>query len=211
MLIDRTSDVAIPGRQDSLGERALVEAARAGDREAFGQLVQLHERVAVRTALAALGCRADAEDAAQEAFLLAWRKLHAFRGRASFRTWLLTIVWRQALARRRARQRWWERLRLDATPGSRGQGWDNTRALVDRLPSEGLNPEESALARSLERQTARAIARLPPKLRDTLLLAASGEHAYEEIGRLLGVAVGTVKWRVSEARRLVSRAIEERP
>jgi RNA polymerase sigma-70 factor (ECF subfamily) len=54
----------------------------------------------------------------------------------------------------------------------------------------------------------RAIGRLSPKLKDALLLAASGEHSYEEIGALLGIPVGTVKWRVSEARRQVATAID---
>jgi RNA polymerase sigma-70 factor (ECF subfamily) len=201
MMIDRTSDAASDDR-DMPGGRALVEAAARGDREAFGELVLLHERVAVRTALAALGRQADAEDAAQDAFLLAWRKLPAFRGDASFRTWLLTIVWRQALAKRRVRQKWWQRFVTVAADG------DDTERFVARLASGEPGPEQQAVDRSRARETAAAIARLSPKLRDTLLLAASGEHSYDDIGRLLGVATGTVKWRVAEARRLVTQTIE---
>ena len=52
--------------------------------------------------------------------------------------------------------------------------------------------------------TRAAIDALTPKLRDTLLLAASGEHGYDEIAAMLGVPVGTVKWRVAEARKLIS-------
>lgn len=204
MVIDLTSDVATSDSRDSLGEQALVDAARSGNCDAFGQLVLLHERVAVRTALAALGQHADAEDAAQDAFLLAWRKLGSFRGDATFRTWLLTIVWRQATVRRRTQQRWWRRL----IPGNAHEEHAHSR-LVERLPGTGLNPEQIAVARSQAERTAKAIARLSPKLRDTLLLTASGEHSYDEIGRLLRVPVGTVKWRVSEARRLVSQAIED--
>lgn len=201
MMIDRTSDAASDDR-DMPGERALVEAAARGDREAFGDLVLLHERVAVRTALAALGRQADAEDAAQDAFLLAWRKLPTFRGDASFRTWLLTIVWRQALAKRRVRQRWWQRFVPVAADG------EDAEQLVARLATGEPGPEQQAVDRSRARETATAIARLSPKLRDTLLLAASGEHSYEDIGRVLGVATGTVKWRVAEARRLVTQTIE---
>lgn len=203
--IDRTSDVVISDSEDSLGERALIEAAQAGDREAFGQLVLLHERAAVRTALAALGRLADAEDVAQDGFLLAWRKLAHFRGDASFRTWLLTIVWRQAMARRRTEQRWWQRLGL--TMGGRGTEADDER-FVEQIASDGPSPEDVAVGRSQARRVARAIATLSPKLRDTLLLAVSDEHAYEEIGRMLGAPVGTVKWRVAEARRQVSKALE---
>lgn len=201
MMIDRTSDAASDDR-DLPGERALVAAAARGDREAFGALVLLHERVAVRTALAALGRQADAEDAAQDAFLLAWRKLPAFRGDASFRTWLLTIVWRQALAKRRVRQRWWQRFVPVAADG------EDAERFVARLASNEPGPEQQTVDRSRARETAAAIARLSPKLRDTLLLAASDEHSYDEIARLLGVATGTVKWRVAEARRLVTQRIE---
>jgi len=52
-----------------------------------------------------------------------------------------------------------------------------------------------------------AIAALSPKLRDALLLAQSGEYSYEQIGTMLNVPVGTIKWRVSEARRLVKRQL----
>ena len=197
MMIDRTSDVASIDR-DVPGERALVAAAAAGDRDAFGELVLLHERCAVRTALAALGQQADAEDVAQDAFLLAWRKLPGFRGDASFRTWLLTIVWRQALAKRRVRQRWWQRLVPVGSSEAR---------FAAQLCSDAPGPEQQAVDRSRARETAAAIAGLSPKLRDTLLLAASGEHSYDDIGRMLGVATGTVKWRVAEARRLVTQTI----
>lgn len=199
-MIDRTSHVTTDSREIP-GERALIDAARAGDHGAFGDLVLLHERVVVRTALAALGRQDDAEDAAQEAFVLAWRHLPRFRGEASFRTWLLTIVWRQALAKRRTRQRWWQR--FVPTSGDGNCGEQSGAHLASLEPG----PEQQAVGRSETRQLTAAISALSPKLRDTLLLAASGEHTYEDIGRMLGVATGTVKWRVAEARRLLALAI----
>jgi RNA polymerase sigma-70 factor, ECF subfamily len=181
---------------------ALVAAARDGSREAFGDLVRLHERVAFRTALAALGSAEDAEDAAQEAFVVAWRKLAGFRGESTFRTWLLTIVWRKALDKRRVRLLWLKRTRVEAD--------DATGSLLDDLAGETPDPERAALSSDLVRHVRAEILRLTPKLRDTLLLAASGEHSYEEIGRLLGIPLGTVKWRVAEARRIVGSRIDER-
>jgi DNA-directed RNA polymerase specialized sigma24 family protein len=72
--------------------RALVAAAQQGSREAFERLLRENERAVYRMTLAALGRRQDAEDAAQETFVLAWRKLATFRGESSFRTWLLAIA-----------------------------------------------------------------------------------------------------------------------
>jgi RNA polymerase sigma-70 factor (ECF subfamily) len=174
----------------------LVAAARTGDRSAFGQLVSLHERAVYRTALAALARRQDAEDAAQDAFVVAWQRLPGFRGEASFRTWLLTIAWRKALDRRRTRQRWWQ-------PGASGAPSRDGSSRADVAPDLGADPERAVVARDLLARVEAHIQALAPKLRDTLLLAASGEHTYDQIGIMLGVPVGTVKWRVSEARRLI--------
>jgi RNA polymerase sigma-70 factor (ECF subfamily) len=190
---------AQPADRETPQVRALIDAARAGSQEAFGELVALHERVVLRTAMAALGTREDAEDVAQEAFVLAWRHLRRFRGDASFRTWLLTIVWRRALDRRRSRHRWWHRLRPLAGDTEGDSAAD--------LPSTGADPERLAVDADLVRHAQEHIGQLSPKLRDTLLLACSGEHSYEEIAAMLGIPLGTVKWRVSEARRLVSKSL----
>lgn len=183
---------------DSPEVRALVSAARAGDREAFSALVSIHERIVVRTALAALGSREDAEDAAQDAFVTAWRKLEGFRGDSTFKTWLLTITWRKALDRRRSRRLWWSR---------QGASWDEPAPLEDFAGAEP-SPEHLTLARDLADRARLEIARLSPKLRDALLLAVTGEHRYEEIATLLGIPTGTVKWRVAEARKQLTARLE---
>lgn len=200
----RAGDPAITaGRGDVADDReapeirALLESARAGDEAAFGQLIRAYERTVIRTVLAALGRREDAEDAAQDAFIQAWRHLGSFRGEATFRTWLLTIAWRKALDRRRSRSRWWQR----SAAVAEGDPFDDVAGV---LP----NPERAAIARDTCDRIKGHIARLSPTLRDTLLLAASGDHTYEEIGAMLGTPVGTIKWRVAEARRLVASRIE---
>jgi RNA polymerase sigma-70 factor (ECF subfamily) len=170
----------------------LVARARQGDHAAFGALVDRHGTAVYRAALAALGSHADAEDAAQDAFVAAFRRLDQFRGEASFKTWLLTIAWRQAINRRRARRWWWRRFAPpeDGKPSAEPASADPT-------------PEESMGERQLRAAIGRAIDGLRPVLRDTLLLVQSGEHTYEEIGSMLGVPTGTIKWRVSEARRRI--------
>lgn len=178
--------------------QAWVRAAQAGDRAAFDALVGLYYRSVYRTAMAALQRSEDAEDATQDAFVLAWRKVAGFRGDSSFKTWLLTIVWRQALDRRARRDRWWRR---QHTPTVSADGVPDDG--VGTLVTSDADPERVAEGRARLRQVQAAIAALTPKLRDTLLLASSGEHSYDEIAVMLNVPVGTVKWRVAEARRLL--------
>jgi len=191
---------AVPSwsREDPDVDR-LVRLAVAGDREAFGELITRHERVVYRTALAALGRKEDAEDAAQETFIVAWQKLPAFRHDASFRTWLLTIAWRKALDRRRSRASWWRRTQWQADP-------DDAPA-TEQLTSTGADPERATVARDLSLRVHAEIASLSARLRDALVLAASGEHSYAEIAAMLEIPVGTVKWRVSEARRILTGRI----
>ena len=195
-LLDNGPVVVTAG--DSPEVRALVSAARAGDREAFGALVSIHERLVVRTALAALGSREDAEDAAQEAFVTAWRKLDGFRGDSTFKTWLLTITWRKALDRRRTRRLWWSR---------QGASWAEP-APLEEFASPDASPEHVAVARDLADRARAEIAQLSPKLRDALLLAVTGEHRYEDIATLLSIPTGTVKWRVAEARKQLSARLD---
>jgi len=183
----------------------LVAAAREGDRAAFDELVSLHYRAVFRTAMAALQRREDAEDVTQDAFVLAWRKVSGFRGDSSFKTWLLTIVWRQALDRRRSRMRWWQRT---ATGRTGSDADDAINDAMARLASLDADPERVTEARHRVRQVRGLIEELTPKLRDTLLLAASGDYGYDEIAAMLGVPLGTVKWRVAEARRIIQGRLE---
>ncbi len=171
----------------------LVTLARSGDRVAFGRLLEDHLTAARRLALAAVGQPMDADEAVQEASVAAWTRLHALQDPAAFRGWFMRIVWRKAIDRRRSLRSWLDRF--------------GSAASEDERPSEFTAPDPSPDAQLISRELAVAIAQvvkaLPRKLRDPFLLAASGEHRYEEIAALLGIPIGTVKWRVSEARRII--------
>lgn len=172
-----------------MSDEELVDLARRGDADAFDQLVIRHQAVVYRAALAALRVAEDAEEVAQDAFVRAWRNLHRFRGDSAFRTWLLTIAWNCAMSRRRTITTWFRRrVAMDDVIEPAGE---------ERAQDLAVHDQE------LVRRTAAAIQALSPKLRDALLLAQSGDYGYDEIGRMLDVPVGTVKWRVSEARRKV--------
>jgi RNA polymerase sigma-70 factor (ECF subfamily) len=166
----------------------LIERARMGQTAAFGELVERHRGAIYRAALAALRNPADAEDVAQEALVLAFRKIEQFRGDASVRTWMVTIAWRLALSRRR-------------NPVHRLKQMIST----DELDTEAVSGEPSAETSVLDSERLAAVRRqikkLPSKLRDALLLTAAGDLTQEEIAAALKVPAATFRWRVMEARR----------
>jgi RNA polymerase sigma-70 factor (ECF subfamily) len=194
----READVSAPRPDTALDpDLNLVRRAQTGDTDAFGELVERNRKAVFRAAVAALGSTTDADDVAQEAFVMAYRKLASFRGDAAFRTWLLAITWRKALDRRKSVGRW---LRLTVTPAE-----PDTDAIswIEHMPSDRRTQEEDLAGAQLQRIIRRLIRTLPRKLRDALLLAGSGDYNYSQISFILGVPVGTVKWRVSEARRVL--------
>jgi RNA polymerase sigma-70 factor, ECF subfamily len=184
------TDVESYGSISRVDDHELVERAVRGDASAFEELVYRHGAAVYRAALAALRSSIDAEDVMQDAFLLAYRKLSHFRGDASFKTWLLTITWRCALRRRQSPAR--RLARLISNWGFVGK-------------SQGTEPsaEHVLIGREMQQQLRRLIRALPSRLRDPFLLAASGRYSYEELSDILDVPTGTLKWRVSEARRLL--------
>jgi len=193
LVVDRQTE----DRGDDFVE-PLVARARTGDREAFGELLQRHLPAARRVALAAVRRRHDADEAVQEASITAWLRLGSLAADRSFRPWFLRIVWRKALDRRRSVGAWIGRFVMAGA---------EDESSVDP-PSADVGPEAGLLTGELETAVSKVIRTLPRRLRDPFLLAASGDHRYEEIAALLGIPLGSVKWRVSEARRLIRAKLE---
>ena len=188
---------------DAVDDVELVARARAGDQAAFEQLVHRHQAAVHRAALSAVGSPADADDVAQEAFLLAYRRLRSFRGEATFKTWMLTITWNQAINHRRKAGRWWRRfVSVDTEEGTPFESL--------RFASPAGTPEDLAAHDELRDAIRQAICELPQKIRDTFLLAQSGDYSYDEIAAMVNAKTGTIKWRVSEARRLVKERLAAR-
>jgi RNA polymerase sigma-70 factor, ECF subfamily len=171
----------------------LVALARTGDRAAFGRLIEDHLTAARRVALAAVGQPMDADEAVQDASVAAWTRLDALQDPAAFRGWFMRIVWRKAIDRRRSLRSWLDRFGTSASDEDRPIEFAATAPI----------PDAQLISRELALAIAQVVKALPRKLRDPFLLAASGDHRYEEIATLLGTPIGTVKWRISEARRLI--------
>jgi RNA polymerase sigma factor (sigma-70 family) len=174
----------------------LVEQVRAGNAAAFGELVERHQAAIYRAALAALGNTADAEEIAQDALVLAFKRIGQFRGLSSVRTWMVSIAWRLALSRRR--RSWWK---LANVMGSEAELAD----IETFTPSPATRLES---AQSIER-IQREIRRLPPKLRDALLLAAAGDLTQDEIAAALKIPGATFRGRVRDARLRLKARLEK--
>lgn len=170
----------------------LVALARTGDRAAFGRLIEGHLTAARRVALAAVGQPSDADEAVQEASVAAWRRLEGLNDPAAFRGWFLRIVWRKAIDRRRSLRSWFDRF---------GSSAADDRPM--EFPAADPAPDALLMSRELAAAITQVVRALPRKLRDPFLLAASGDHRYEDIAVMLGTPLGTVKWRIAEARRVI--------
>lgn len=171
----------------------LVRAAAGGDEDAFAQLVALHEKKVYNLALRMCGDPEDAWDAAQEAFLSAWRGLPSFRGEAGFSS--LTSNAAIDLLRRNRRQRG------EASLDDENLGID----AVDRAPS----PQEQAEAAELRGAVTAGLFRLSDAHRQALVLREVQGLSYEEIAAVLEVDMGTVKSRISRARSALRKILQE--
>jgi len=174
-----------------MDEKVLIDAARRGDVGSFNQLVLSYQSMAYNVAYRILGDRDAATDAAQDAFLSAFKAIGKFRG-GSFKAWILRIVTNACYDQLRLKQRR-PTASLDAllvvepTP-------------IQFLTDPGESPEEYALRQELSRVIQVGIGTLPPEQRVALVLSDVQGLSYQEIAETTGVSLGTVKSRLSRAR-----------
>jgi RNA polymerase sigma-70 factor (ECF subfamily) len=178
-------------------DEVLVRRFLEGDREAFGSLVERHERRVYNLAFRILGREEDALDATQDAFLSALRKLAGFRGEAQFTTWMhrVTVNACYDLMRKKSRQ-----------PMLHVVGEDDEIAAEPGPPAED-HADEVAGTTDVER----ALLRVPLEFRAVLVLHDLQDVAYDEIARILDVPIGTVKSRLHRGRVALARAMGHRP
>jgi len=167
-----------------LPETELVARAKTGDTAAYEELVRAHQAIAFRTAYLFSGDEADAQEAAQDGFVKAYRSLGRFRTGSPFRPWLLSIVANEARNRRRsAGRRHALALRAaDAAPG-------------DAAPS----PEAAFAAAERRRELLEALNRLGDDHRLVLSCRYLLDLSEEETAAALGIRRGTVKSRMARA------------
>lgn len=172
---------------------SLVERCANGDEHACAELVAQHQRMVYQLALNLLGDHNDALDLSQEVFLNVFRTIGSFRGQSALRTWIYRIAVNQA----RNRQRWWRRRHRDHQVSLD----EHIRQNGDTMAAEWHDSPDHELGRKeLAARLRAALADLPFEQRTAIVLREIDGLSYEEIGFSLGIAVGTVKSRLSRAR-----------
>lgn len=172
-------------------DSALVQAAAAGDRSSFAELLDRHYDRVHGLAWRLTGSRADADDVAQDVCCTLAEKIGTFRGEARFGTWLVGITYNACRDLRRRRRSF--------------AGLTERLAVLTGLQKvpDGRDLYDSIWLRS-------AIARLKPAYRDAALLVAGEQLSHAEAAEILGVAEATVSWRMHEVRRLLAAEGEGR-
>jgi RNA polymerase sigma-70 factor, ECF subfamily len=207
----------VGGARSEAQERRLLERARAGDEQAFGQLVEPHRAALRAHSYRMLGSVHDAEDALQEALLRTWRGLPRFEGRSSLRSWLYKIVTNASLdaaARRPKRV-----LPLDYGPPNdphTGLAAPLAESVwVEPYPDEALGLGDSdatpaaryELRESVELAFVAALQQLPARQRAVLILREVLGFSAKEVAGMLETSVASVKSALQRARRAVDERI----
>ena len=181
-------------------EDALIARAKKGEQAAFGELVERYQQRVYALCLGMCKNPEDAAEAAQDAFFSAWQGLPFFRGESSFSTWLYRLSSNACidLLRRENRHK------AAAGPSL------NDEALGLDLPDPAPSPVEASEQRELQALIREGLQSLSPEHRSVLVLRELQQLHYEEIAEALDLDVGTVKSRISRARRQLRKFLLEK-
>ena len=182
-------------------EQELVRRAKGGDQDAFAELVTAHQDRIYTLCLRMTGNREDAQDAAQEAFLNAWRGLASFQGGSSFSTWLYRLASNACIDLLRRRKRRQE--------GEAPHSLDDEEAGWPEPAAPGGGPEEELEQKERRQALERELRALPDHQREILVMREVSGLSYQEIGELLSLDLGTVKSRLARARLALKKRLLE--
>lgn len=174
----------------------LVLRAQKGDGRAYEELVRLHQRRVFNVAYRVLGDYDEALDISQDAFIQAYRSIGGFRREARFTSWIITI----AVNLCRNRLKYWKRRARNRTSSiDEPVRYGDSEIKVD-LPDRRPTSLDLLSARETEAIIREEMMELGEEFRSVLVLREMQEMSYEEVGEILGIAVGTVKSRLHRGR-----------
>ena len=185
-----------------LMEKPLIERAKDGDPKAFEELIKKDEPKIYSLLLSMTGNESEAADLFQETFLSAWRNLRSFRGKSAFSTWLYRIAVNTVLMKRRKKRV--PTVSLDVPIISNGE-----EIKRDFAGDWSDNPLASLENEELRQRLAKGIQELPEKYRAVLLLSDVQGLPNEEIKKILGISLPSVKTRLHRARIYLRQRLSE--
>lgn len=174
-----------------MNEILLIARARGGDREAFGALVEQYRDNVYRLTYRMCGNPYDADEAAQEAFVAAWRALPNFRGDAKFSTWLYRLATNAAIDLMRREKR----------------HHASAESEMPDIADDRESPQESVERTEQQEAVQKALSALSEEYREILLLRYMEELDYSEIAEVLHLPSGTVKSRINRAKAALKSAL----
>ncbi len=191
MLLEITMDGELDCNSDKL-----IDEACEGKEWAFRRLVECNQDKLFSAMNRFLGCREDAEEAVQEAFIRAFLRIEDFNRQSKFSTWLYRIAYNSAISDTRKRR---PQISLDQRLDVFG---------VDLIDSEASPVDEKLIQAEKIELVHKALDQLSDEHRAILVLREMDDLAYEEISKVLNVSVGTVRSRLSRARGRLREVID---
>jgi len=188
----------------TLSDLELAQRIVSGDEGAFELLMRRNNQMLYRTARSILKDEGEAEDAVQDAYLLAYRGMSGFRGDAKLSTWLVRIVVNEAIARARKRSRGGQIIQLSGESQEESQAAEEN--MNESLPEQ---PEHAARRAQTRRLLEAKIDELPDAFRTVFVLRALEELSVEESAVALGIPEATVRSRFFRARGLLREALSK--
>ena len=181
--------------QKPLEEQELIEKSQMGDVEAFGMLVSLYEKKIYNLSLRISGNSEDAFDISQETFIKIFKNIEKFKGESSFSTWIYRIATNTA----------YDYLKYEAKPKRSLDDDENPIEIIDKT----ISPEQATETDEEMKTIGKAINKLSLEFRQVLVLRDIEGYSYEEIADILKLELGTVKSRISRARKNLKKILNE--
>lgn len=197
-MIDKQHIVGNGPRAELRTDALLVQATLAGNRQAFGDLVERYQDRLFNTLVRVLGSTDDASEVLQDAFVQAYTKLETFRGSSQFYTWMYRVALNLACSHRRKNKRRREEKSVE-----------QIRELSGAEPVDhSLLPEQTALRLEQAELVQAALLEISDEHRDILVLREMEDCSYETIAEILNLPVGTVRSRLFRARLQLKEKLE---
>jgi len=204
-IFDASNNAKQARQVEAQRDRVLIMRAQKGDKGAFRQLVERHQRRAFTLAFSLVRDENDASELVQDAFVRVYKNLPNFKGDSSFFTWLYRIVTNLSIDLRRKAGR--PVVEMDGTRFESGESQEAEFPLLSRI--DGANPADVIRRSEIAARVQAALDTLPPYHRGVIVMRDAQGYSYDEIASAMGISKGTVMSRLFYARRKLQEVLAD--